>query len=417
MSVPGAGPERVVVTGIGAVTPLGLTLQQTWDGLLAGRSGVGPISHFDASGFPTRIAAEVKGFDPSGLLPVKRLNRSSRCTQLSIAAAREAVGDAGLGPTLGDREASVVINSAVSGFGGIEDATHTLQDAGLRRISPSFVASSLTNMAACEVAIDLDVHGPVNASALACASGTHALLEARQLLLAGDADVVVAGGADASITPVMFAGLSAMRGLSRNNEHPQEASRPFDAGRDGFVFGEGAVVFTVERLSDARARGARIYGEVAAAAMTSDAFHIVAPEPEGKYATLALERTLRKARLDPADIDLVCAHGTSTRANDRTETTAIHRAFGRHASGVAVTAPKSMTGHLIGAAGALGALVCLMAITDGAVPPTINYAEPDPECDLDYVPNEARRLPVRHAVTNAFGFGGQNCVVAFSAVD
>ncbi|MCQ9164321.1 MULTISPECIES: beta-ketoacyl-ACP synthase II [unclassified Arthrobacter] len=407
---------RVVITGIGAITPLGNTAPLTWEALLAGKSGVDTITAFDANGFSTTIAAEVKGFDPAGLLPVKRLNRSSRCTQLAIAAAREAMSDAGLGTTLEGVEAAVVINSAVSGFPEIEEAVHVLDGRGARYVSPSFVASSLTNMAACEVAIDLGVHGWVNASALACASGTHALLEARRLLLDGDADVVVAGGADAAITPVMFGGLTAMRGLSTSNDNPQEASRPFDAGRNGFVFGEGAVVFTLERLSDARARGARAYAEVSGGAMTADAFHIVAPEPAGTYAAKAIAKALAKARLDPSDVELVCAHGTSTKANDKTETAAIHQAFGSHAAALAVTAPKSMTGHLIGAAGALGALVCVRAIAGSVVPPTINYTDPDPECDLDYVPNEARGMAVRHAVTNAFGFGGQNCVVAFSAV-
>jgi 3-oxoacyl-[acyl-carrier-protein] synthase II len=416
VSVPDQGRDRVVITGIGAITPVGNTAPATWAALLAGRSGVDTITAFDATGFPTTIAAEVKGFDPAELLPVKRLNRSSRCTQLAIAAAREAVADAGLGGTLEGIDAAVVINSAVSGFAEIEQATHVLGERGVRYLSPSFVASALTNMAACEVAIDLGVHGPVNASALACASGTHALLEARRVLLDGDADVVVAGGADAAITPVMFAGLSAMRGLSKNNGSPAEASRPFDAGRDGFVFGEGAVVFTLERLADARARGARVYAEVSGAAMTADAFHIVAPEPGGRYAALAITKALAKAGLNPDDVALVCAHGTSTQANDKTESAAIHQAFGSHAGALAVTAPKSMTGHLIGAAGALGALVCVLAIADSAVPPTINYTVPDPECDLDYVPNEARQLSIRHAVTNAFGFGGQNCVVAFSAV-
>jgi 3-oxoacyl-[acyl-carrier-protein] synthase II len=410
------GAGRVVITGIGALTPLGNTAPATWEAMLAGRSGVGPITAFDATGFSTTIAAEVKGFDPAGLLPVKRLNRSSRCTQLAIAAAREALADAGLGPTLEGTEAAVVLNSAVSGFPEIEEAVHVLGERGARYVSPSFVASALTNMAACEVAIDLGVHGWVNASALACASGTHALLEARRLLLDGDADVVVAGGADAAITPVMFGGLTAMRGLSTSNGCPQEASRPFDAGRNGFVFGEGAVVFILERLSDARARGARAYAEVSGGAMTADAFHIVAPEPAGTYAAQAITKALGKARLDPSDVELVCAHGTSTKANDKTETAAIHQAFGAHAAALAVTAPKSMAGHLIGAAGALGALVCVRAIAESAVPPTINYNDPDPECDLDYVPNQARAMAVRHAVTNAFGFGGQNCVVAFSAV-
>ncbi|MCC9179206.1 beta-ketoacyl-[acyl-carrier-protein] synthase family protein [Arthrobacter sp. zg-Y750] len=408
--------ERVVITGMGALTPLGNTWPDTWSGLLAGRSGIDKITAFDASDFPTRIAGEVKNFDPGQILPVKRLRRSSRASHLAVAAAREAVADAGLGGTLEGTEAAVILNSAVSGYPEVQDATETLHRDGLRPISPSFVASSLTNMPACEVAIDLAVHGPVNASALACASGTAALLEARRTLLAGEADVVVAGGTDAAITSVMFAGLSAMRGLSRNNHSPQEASRPFDAGRDGFVFGEGSVVCVLELLSHARDRGAEVYAEVLGGAMTSDAFHIVAPDPSGRYAAAAITQTLSRARLNPEDVDLVAAHGTSTLANDRTETLALHTAFGEHAPSLAVTAPKSMTGHLIGAAGTLGSLLCAMAIRDGAIPPTINYSTPDPECDLDYVPGTARETPVRFAVTNAFGFGGQNAVAAFGPV-
>ena len=408
--------ERVVITGMGAVTPLGNSWPDTWAGLLEGRSGIDKITAFDAADLPTRIAGEVKNFDAAALLPVKRLRRSSRASHLAVAAAREAVADAGLPESLEGTDAAVIINSAVSGYPEIQDATETFGREGLRKISPSFVASSLTNMPACEVAIDLAVHGPVNASALACASGTAALLEARRTLLAGDADIVVAGGTDAAITSVMFAGLSAMRGLSRNNDSPQEASRPFDAGRDGFVFGEGAVVCVLELLSSARARGAEVYAEVLGGAMTSDAFHIVAPDPSGAYAAAAITQTLSRARLNPEDVELVCAHGTSTQANDRTETLALHAAFGEHAPSLAVTAPKSMTGHLIGAAGTLGSLLCAMAIRDGVIPPTINYATPDPECDLDYVPGTARATRVRHALTNAFGFGGQNAVVAFGAV-
>ncbi|MER1996903.1 MAG: beta-ketoacyl-ACP synthase II [Arthrobacter sp.] len=405
--------QRVVITGTGAQTPLGGSWPLTWEALKEGKSGVDRITAFDASEFPTRIAAEVKGFDPAAWLPVKRINRSSRASQLAVAAAREAAADAGLGSTLEGTDAAVLINSAVSGYPEVQDATRLFDAEGIRPVSPSFVASSLTNMPACEVAIDLAVHGPVNASALACASGTHALLEARRTLLAGDADVVLAGGTDAAITPVMFAGLTTMRGLSRSNGVPQEASRPFDAERDGFVFGEGAVVCVMETLEHARARGAQVYAEVLGGAMTSDAFHIVAPEPSGRYAAEAISRTLAQARLDPSDVDLVCAHGTSTKANDRTETAALHTVFGEHAGALAVTAPKSMTGHLIGAAGTLASLLCAMSIVEGVIPPTINYSTPDPECDLDYVPNVAREQDVQYAVTNAFGFGGQNCVVAF----
>ncbi|MDJ0355107.1 beta-ketoacyl-ACP synthase II [Paenarthrobacter sp. PH39-S1] len=413
----GTAGSRVVITGIGALTPVGNTAAQTWTALTGGVSGVGPITLFDASEFPTRIAAEVKNFEPPDRMSFKARKRSSRTSQLAVTAAHEAVADAGLPADLSELEAAVFINSAVSGFAEIEDAVRTKADEGLRRISPNFVAASLTNMAACEVAISLGVHGPVNASALACASGAYALLEARCALLAGDADYVIAGGVDASITPVMFGGLSAMRALSTHNEAPTEASRPFDADRDGFVFGEGAVVFVLERLETARARGVRAYAEVKGGALTSDAFHTVAPEPGGKYAAEAIRRGLRNARLEPADIAYICAHGTSTKANDRTETFAIRQALGAAADTVAVSAPKSMTGHLIGAAGALAGLVCARAISEGVIPPTINYNTPDPECDLDYVPNEARSVRVGNALTNAFGFGGQNCVVVFGRAD
>ncbi|HSU70281.1 MAG TPA: beta-ketoacyl-ACP synthase II [Micrococcaceae bacterium] len=408
--------ERVVITGMGAVTPLGNTRAETWLGLTKGVSGVGPITLFDATDFPTRIAAEVKNFQVSPEMSFKAVKRSSRTSQLAVTAAHEAVLDAGLPEDVDGADIGVFINSAVSGFGEIENATHVRDAEGLRKMDPQFVASALTNMAACEVAISLGAHGPVNASALACASGAYALLEGRRALLASDARYVVAGGADAAITPVMFGGLSAMRALSKNNDDPAGASRPFDADRDGFVFGEGAVVFVMERLSDAQARGANIYAEVLGGSLTSDAFHTVAPEPTGRYATDAIRRALQNARLDPSEIDYICAHGTSTKANDRTETMAIRQALGSAADSVAVSAPKSMTGHLIGAAGALAGLVCAMSIAERVIPPTINYTTPDPECDLDYVPNEAREADVRYAMTNAFGFGGQNCVVAFGRV-
>lgn len=405
--------EGIVITGLGALTPLGNNWKDTWSGLKAGRSGVAPITHFDASEFPTTIAAEVKGFHPVDHFDSKALNRSSRTSQLAVVAAREAVADAGFGPRLDDLDAGVMLNCAVSGFAEIQNATEVLHADGPRRVSPTFVAASITNMPACEVAIHLGAHGPVNASALACASGLYALVQASALLRNGEADVMIAGGADAAITPAMFAGLSAMRALSRNNADPAGASRPFDADRDGFVFGEGAVVFVLERKAHARARRARIYAEILGGALTCDAFHIVAPERSGKWAARAISRALEKSRLDPAKVDYVCAHGTSTRANDRMETIAIKRALGAAAGKVPVSAPKSMTGHLIGAAGALGSLVCAMAIHEGVIPPTINYRTPDPECDLDCVPGDAREQAVRHAITNAFGFGGQNCVVAF----
>jgi 3-oxoacyl-[acyl-carrier-protein] synthase II len=408
--------RRIVITGLGAITPIGNTVEATWNSLVAGVSGVDRITAFDPSDCLTQIAAEVKDFDPGEVLSVKQVKRMARTSQLAVVAAREAARDAGFETDFTDKEVGVIVNSAVSGFAEIQDATEVYHSRGERRMSPRFVPSALTNMPACEIAIDMNIHGPVNASALACASGAYAMIEARRILLAGEADVMLAGSADAAITPVMFQGLNAMHALSKHNDSPTEASRPFDADRDGFVFGEGAVVLTLETLAHAKARGARVYAEVLGGALTSDAFNVVAPEPTARYATDAVVKGLRNARLNPSDIDLVCAHGTSTRANDRTESAAIRQGMGESAYDVHVTAPKSMTGHLIGAAGALAGMLCALSITRDVIPPTINYTTPDPDCDLDYTPRTAREAEVRHAITNAFGFGGQNCVVAFGAV-
>jgi 3-oxoacyl-[acyl-carrier-protein] synthase II len=407
---------QVVVTGLGAITPVGNDRESTWRALVKGVSGVERITAFDPSGLPTQIAGEVKGFDPSTLLDTKRLRRSARFSQLAVAAGREAVADAGLvldDPGLKGRT-GVVVNLAVAGMGEVEAATRQIAGPDPARLSPYYVSSVIPNMAACEVAIDLGVHGPVTASALACASGIYAFLEGRRLILSGEADVVVCGGTDASITPVMFAGLSSMGALSRRNDDPAGASRPFDANRDGFVYGEGAVLAVLESASHARARGARVYATVAGGALTSDAFHVSAPEPSGRYAAEAIRLALQRSGYGPADIDYICAHGTSTRANDRTETAAIKSVFGPHAGDVAISSPKSMVGHLIGAAGSLSAMVALLAMRDSLVPPTINLDTPDPECDLDYVPNVARPMPVDVAMVNAFGFGGQNVVAVFN---
>ena len=406
---------QVVVTGFGAITPVGNDRETTWQALVKGVSGIDTITAFDPSGLPTRIAGEVKGFDPAALLDTKRVRRSARFSQLAIAAAREAVADAGLSLAgeLADRT-GVVVNCAVAGMGEIESATRKLTGLEPGRVSPYFVSSVIPNMAACEVAIDLGVHGPVTASALACASGIYAFLEGRRLIASGEADVVVCGGTDASITPVMFAGLSTMGALSRRNDDPARASRPFDAGRDGFVYGEGAVLAVLESAEHARRRGANVYATIAGGALTSDAFHVSAPEPSAAYTAEAIRLALRRSGTGPADIDYICAHGTSTRANDRTETAAIRAAFGEHAGDVAISSPKSMVGHLIGAAGSLSAMVATLAMRDGVAPPTINLDTPDPECDLDYVPNVARPMTIDTAMVNAFGFGGQNVVAVFT---
>ncbi len=413
----GVGRHDPVVTGIGAVTPLGLSAVETWEGLLAGRSGIGPIESFDASDLAVRIAGEVRGFDGEAVLGPKRYRRSARFSQLAVAAAREAVRDAALEPGLIADRTGVVVNAAVAGEPETERNVRAMIEGGPRELSPYFVPSTILNMAACEVAIDLGAHGPVSASALACASGTAALLEARRLILSGEADAVIAGGTDAGISRSMFAGLALMGPLSERNDEPSLASRPFDADRDGFVFGEGAVVMVVESSRHARERGARVYGTVAGGALTADAFHISAPERSGVHAARAIELALRSAGATPADLDYICAHGTGTRANDTAETRAIRLALGEHADRVPASSPKSMVGHLIGAAGALSVMVCLLAIRDGIVPPTTNLHTPDPECDLDYVPLTARRTPVSLAAANAFGFGGQNCVVVVRAID
>lgn len=407
--------RRAVITGFGAISPVGNDREGTWSALLDGVSGVGRITAFDPSDLPTQIAGQVKNFDPTTILDAKRLRRTARLSQFAIAAAREAVADAGL--VIDEDNAArvgVIVNSGVGGMGEIEEATRQSLQPDAPRLSPYFVSSVIPNMAACEVAIDLRAHGPVTASALACASGNYAFLEAHRLIAADEADVVICGGADASITPVMFKGLSSMRAMSRRNDDPARASRPFAADRDGFVYSEGAVLAVVESAEHARRRGATVYAAIAGGALNSDAFHVSAPEPSATYVTAAITQALGRADIGPADVDYICAHGTATQANDRTESVAIRTALGRYADKVAISSPKSMVGHLIGAAGALSVMTCALAMRDGAVPPTINLEHPDPDCDLDYVPNVARKLPIDNALANAFGFGGQNCVLVLA---
>ncbi|WP_307826011.1 beta-ketoacyl-ACP synthase II [Micromonospora humida] len=407
--------DDVVITGIGAVTPLGLDRDSTWQALLAGKSGVGPVTAFDAGALPTRIAAEVRGFEPAEHFTGKQLRRMARFSQFAVVASREAVADAGLTVDAGNAaRVGVVVNAAVAGFDTVEATVRGLLAPDPTAPLSHFVPSSLTNMPACEVAIEVGAHGPVNASALACASGAYALLDARRLILSGEADVVICGGTDAAITPAMFAGLVSMGAMSQRNDDPTGASRPFAADRDGFVFGEGAVILVLESAAHARRRGATPYATVAGGALTSDAFHVSAPRPGGVFAAEAIRQALDRSGVRPDAVDYICAHGTSTKANDLTETVAIRAALGAAADRVVVSAPKSMLGHLIGAAGALGAMVCALAIREGVVPPTVNLHQPDPDCDLDYVPHQARETPVRVALTNAFGFGGQNCVVVFT---
>lgn len=406
-----------VITGIGAVTPLGLSATETWEGLLAGRPGIGPITLFDASELPVRIAGEVPPFDPVELLDAKRARRSARFSHLAIMAAREAVNDAELGLQGSTDRVGVVVNTAVAGVPETQANVEAWEAEGLRGVSPYYVPSTIPNMPACEVAIDLGIHGPVSASALACASGNAALLEARRLILSDECDVVIAGGTDAGIAGAMFAGLARMGAMSLRNDEPQKASRPFDADRDGFVFSEGSVLLVVESSEHAAKRGARVYGTVAGGALTADAFHISAPEPSGRHAARAISLALERTGTAPGEVDYICAHGTGTRANDTAETRAIRAALGDQAARIPISSPKSMVGHLIAAAGSLSAMVCLLAMRDELIPPTINLETPDPECDLDYVPLSARPAPVRTALVNAFGFGGQNCVLVLQAPD
>ncbi len=406
--------RRAVVTGMGAVSPIGNTAADYWANLSAGVSGVARISGYDPSGEDVQIAAEVKGFDPRDWMDFKAARRMARFTQLAVAAAAQAITDSGLQITDANRdEIAVVVNTGGGGLDEVALGQETYLQRGGSRVSPFMVPMLSPSMAACQVSIQNGLRGPVVASVAACASGVQALIEAQRMVEHGDADVVIAGGTESAIMPVAFAALANMGALSKRNDDPTRASRPFDAERDGFVFGEAAGVMVVESAEHAEGRGATIVAEVAGGAMTGDAFHISAPEPSGGGAARAMQRALRDAEVAPDEVDYIVAHGTSTPLNDATETRAIRAAFGDHADRLAVSSNKSMIGHTLGAAGAMSALAAALAIRDGVMPPTINYETPDPECDLDYVPNVARQAPVRVAIVNGFGFGGQNAVTVF----
>jgi 3-oxoacyl-[acyl-carrier-protein] synthase II len=410
--------QRAVITGLGAVTPIGLTVQEFWQNLTNGVSGVGPITSFDASDLSTKIAAEVKGFDPKNYMDFKEARRTHRSTHFALAAARQAVADAGLelAATNGE-DVGVVMNTGGGGNALMEEGTQTLMNGGPRKIGPFFLASVMANAVSCQVSIALGAKGPVLTSALACASGAFALVEALHMLQRGDAQVVIAGGTESGMSRLFLTSFSNIGALSKRNDEPTRASRPFDRDRDGFVYGEGAAAMVVETEEHARARGARIYAEVVGGALTGDAHHITAPDPQGDGARRAMTRALRSAEMNPEEIDVVYAHGTSTPLNDATETHALKSVFGEHAYEMPVTATKSMVGHLIGAAGAIAAVAAALSIQEGVIPPTINLENPDPACDLDYVPGVARQRPVRSAMVNAFGFGGQNVVVILRSIN
>lgn len=408
----------MVVTGLGTVNPLGLEVASFWEAALAGRSGVGEIRSFDASGLRTRIAAEVSGFDPEDYMERRLARRIDRYGQFFLVAAGQALADAGLAYGADDpaaERAGVAVGSGIGGILTFQEGMDAMRQRGHDRVSPYAIPQIIPNMAAGQVSIDHHLYGPSLCAVTACAASANALGDAAAVIRRGDADVMVAGGAEAAICEFTVAGFSQARALSTRNHDPAGASRPFDAGRDGFVMGEGAAAVVLEDEEHARARGATAHAVLAGYGMSSDGYHITLPRPGGAGAARAMGQALRSAGLAPGEIDYINAHGTSTPANDAAETAAIKAVFGEHARRVPVSSTKSMTGHLLGGAGALEALVCILAIRHGMVPPTINYQDPDPECDLDFVPNRARRVTVRAAMSNSFGFGGHNVALVLTA--
>jgi 3-oxoacyl-[acyl-carrier-protein] synthase II len=408
------GKTRVVVTGLGAVTPVGNSVPDYWRAVCEGRSGVGPITRFDPKRLDTRIAAEVKSFDPLRVIEKKELKKVDLFIQYALAAGVEAVEDAKVDFSQVDpTRAGALVGSGIGGILSVLDWHRVLLEKGPGRISPFFIPSLIVNMAAGHLSIRYKLKGPTSAVVTACATGNHAIGDAFKIIQRGDADLMVAGGSEAIIDELPIGGFSAMKALSTRNDEPERASRPFDAGRDGFVPAEGAGVIVLESVEHARRRGARIYAEIVGYGMTSDAYHMTAPDPDGDGAVRAMAAALRDGGLRPEDVGYVNAHGTSTPYNDKTETLAIKQVFGAHAHRLAVSSTKSMIGHLLGAAGGVEAIVTILALLHGILPPTINYETPDPECDLDYVPNTARKAEVETALSNGFGFGGTNATLAF----
>lgn len=408
---------RVVVTGVGAVSPLGIGADALWNGLIEGRSGIRRIQNFDASDLDVQIAGEVPDFQPRDFMDFKAAKRMDRFAQFAVAATREALAMSGLEVTEENTDRiGIMVNTGGGGFPTIEREVKVKAEQGPKRVSPFLIPMFAPNMASCQVAIQFGIHGPTATSVAACAAGIQAFVDAVHMIERGDADVVITGGTEGGITPVAIASLSNMGALSRNNDDPAGASRPFDLARDGFVFSEGAGIAILESEEHAAKRGANVICSVGGGSYTCDAFHITAPDPEGRGATRAMKQAMNRAGLQPEDFQYVAAHATATNLGDIAETGAVKAAFGDHAYKLALSANKSMVGHLLGAAGAISSLACILAIRDGVVPPTINLTDQDPACDLDYTPNVARTLEVKHALANGFGFGGQNAVCVFSAV-
>lgn len=408
--------RRVVVTGLGAVTPVGNDAPTTWRAAVGGESGIDFIRSFDATGFPVRVAAEVKDFDPTTVASPKEVRKLDRYVLLSLGAAKEAVEDAALNG-FDPARVGIVFGSAIGGFLGIMEQHDVLLDRGHDRISPNFLPNVLVDSASGQLAISLGIRGPNYAVVSACATGSHTIGEAAELIKRGDADAVLAGGAEACMHPLILAGFCAMRGLAAEEEHPPRASRPFDATRAGFVIGEGACVLVLEEYERAKARGAKMYAEVLGYGASNDAHHMAQPDPESVGVIEMMRRALERAGVRPEQVDYINAHGTSTPLGDAAETKAIKEVFGDHAYRLAVSSTKSVMGHCFGAAGAVEAMMCVLALHEGVIPPTINYEHPDPECDLDYVPNEARKADVRVALSNAMGLGGHNGCVLLGRVD
>jgi 3-oxoacyl-[acyl-carrier-protein] synthase II len=406
--------RRVVVTGLGTVNPLGLTVQESWQGIIEGRSGIAPITRFDAKDLPVQIAAELKNFDVGQYLPAKEARRMDLFIHYGMAAGIQAIGNSGISIHSGNADRiGINIGSGIGGLRMIEETHHAFLQGGWRKVSPFFIPSTIINMVSGNLSIFYGIKGPNLAVVTACSSALHAIGEAMRSIQAGDADVMVAGGAEGAITPLAIAGFAAAKSLSRRNDEPERASRPWDKNRDGFVLGEGAGVLVLEDYEHAKARGAKIYCEVLGYGLSSDAYHITAPPEDGDGAVRSMLHALDDAGISPTEIDYINAHGTSTPVGDRVEALAIKRVFKDHAYRLAVSSTKSMTGHLLGAAGGIEAVFSVLTIRDGIIPPTINLDEPDDDCDLDFVPNEARRTEVKTVLTNSFGFGGTNASLIF----
>jgi 3-oxoacyl-[acyl-carrier-protein] synthase II len=406
--------KRVVITGIGVVSPLGIGVDRNWEALLRGENGIGPITKFDASSFSSRIAGEVKDFEPLDYMEPKEVRKMDPFIQYAVAAADLAVKDADIKRKAleGDRT-GVYVGSGIGGIGTIENQHEVMLAKGPNRVSPFFLISTIINEAAGQVSIRFKARGPNSATATACATSTHALGDSFRLIARGDAEIMITGGAEAPITPLGLAGFCSMRALSVRNDEPHKASRPFDAQRDGFVMGEGAGIIVIEELGFALRRGARIYAEIIGYGMSGDAYHVSAPSLDGEGAYQAMKKALEDGGVDPQDIDYINAHGTSTPFNDKIETLAIKRLFGERARRIGVSSTKSMTGHLLGAAGGFEAGATVLSLRDQVMPPTINYESPDPDCDLDYIPNKSRSSEIHFALSNSFGFGGTNGALVF----